>query len=96
MEIPNMLDSASVRTGLIVSVLSSVIVFGGHQVLKTVTQEDQLTAQAKQIETLSAGQAETHDQVKDLAAIVARIEGKIDVVSQKIDDDRHPRYQAKK
>ena len=91
-----MLDSASLRTGLIVSVLSSVLVFGGHQILKTVTQEDQLNAQAKQIETLSAGQAQTHDQVKDLAATVARIEGKIDVVSQKIDDDRHTHYQAKK
>jgi peptidoglycan hydrolase CwlO-like protein len=49
------------------------------------TKLDEHTAQ---IQHLQQGQKETHEALNNVAVTLARVDGKIDVLSQKIDDDR--------
>ncbi len=79
----SMLDSEAVRTTVI---SAAVATFGwaGHTALELRDHNAQLQLHDIQIKSLASGQAATHD-------VVVRIEGKIDTVNQKIDDDRATR-----
>lgn len=71
-----------------ISLAMGAVGFGSHQVIESVGQQRQLETQSMQIQKLFEGQSQTHTQVQDLSVALARMEGKIDVLNQKIDDDR--------
>jgi peptidoglycan hydrolase CwlO-like protein len=78
----------SVVKNIAISLVMGAIGFGTHQAVESVSQTHQLETQNTQIQKLFEGQSETHTQVQDLSVALARMEGKLDVLNQKIDDDR--------
>jgi hypothetical protein len=81
------------ETLIIKSGLGGLIVVGllgwvGHGLLSAYTDSSKLDQHTQQIEKLWEGQKATHDSLQELSVTVARIDGKIDVLGQKIDDDR--------
>jgi hypothetical protein len=83
----NIFDSAVVKN-IAISLLMGAVGFGSHQMIESVSQTKQLDTQTAQIQKLFEGQTATHTQVEDLGVALARMEGKLDVLNQKIDDDR--------
>lgn len=69
----------------------AVVGWASHTMLELNGQAVQLQNHDTQIKALFAGQKETHDALQSLNTTVVRVEGKIDVVNQKIDDDRNAR-----
>jgi peptidoglycan hydrolase CwlO-like protein len=70
------------------SATMAIVGFVSHQMIASVGQEKQLATHDQQIAKLFESQGEIHKSVEDLAIAVARVEGKLDVLNQKIDDDR--------
>jgi hypothetical protein len=83
----NIFESGTVKS-IAIGLVMSAVGFGSHQVIESVSQAHQLESQSAQIQKLFEGQSETHTQVQDLSVALARMEGKLDVLNQKIDDDR--------
>lgn len=74
-------DYGNLVRNIAVSVALTALGAGAHQVVESASQERTLAAHSEQIAKLS-------DEVEKVDVGIARIEGKIDVLNQKIDDDR--------
>jgi hypothetical protein len=72
----------------VVSVVMATCGWAGHTVLEMNAQSKVLDEHTVQIQKLFDGQAETHKSLQDVTTTLTRMEGKIDVVNQKVDDDR--------
>ena len=89
--IRTLIDSDAVRTAAISAVVAT---FGwaGHTALELRDHNAQLRIHDAQIRSLTDGQNATRDSIKDVGVAIARVEGKVDTVNQKIDDDRATRH----
>lgn len=83
----NVFDGLSVKNVTIPAAMA-VLGWGGHTFLVFHDQETKLAAHDQQIAALSDGQVKTHTALDSLSDTIIRIEGKIDVLTTKIDDDR--------
>lgn len=91
MNLQDLLDSKTLRTGVI-SVTMAILGYAGHAAIEVNKQGDILDAHTATIQELKKGQDETHHVLADLTTAVVRVEGKVDVVNQKIDDDREAKH----
>lgn len=82
------LESPSVK-GAAVSFVVTAIGFVAHQYVRQNEVDTQLSWHSKAITDLRTGQDLTHNSLEAHSIILERIEGKLDVVNQKIDDDRN-------
>lgn len=92
----NFLENPSLRS-IALSLLMGVVGYAGHQIIESVHQQtviDQHTTQLQQLEKIIDSQQ--HElQANSLAML--RIEGKVDVVNQKLDDlDEYTTTKARK
>ena len=88
MHIPDAFFTSATIKSLLLSVLVGAGGWTAHTLLESNGNAQVLAAHGKQLDALTAGQAKTDDALDGLAVTVARIDGKLDVVNQKIDDDR--------
>lgn len=73
------------------SALSIVMAGAGflvHVAVASDAQEKKLAEHDTQIQHLLDGQQRTNGALNNVSVTIARVEGKIDVLNQKIDDDR--------
>ena len=82
--------SEAVRTAAF-SVVFAGLGYAGHTAYEVSSQATKIETHDAQIQKLFDGQHETHQALQDLNTVVVRVEGKLDVVNQKIDDDRSSR-----
>lgn len=85
----NILDNSIVKQAAMYLFVAAVG-FGSNKIVESVSQGRIVEQQAIEIKGLSDGQEKTHSDVQDLGIALARIEGKIDVLNQKVEDDRRP------
>lgn len=83
----NLLENTTVK-GVALSLAMGAVGFGSHQVIESISQQHQLETQSGQIQKLFEGQASARTQSQELSVALARMEGKLDVLNTKIDDDR--------
>lgn len=78
--------------------LSALLGLGGwtaHTLISTEGNSQTLAAHGRQLDTLEQGQDKTQEALQGLSVAVAKIDGKLDVVNQKIDDDRRANRAAR-
>jgi hypothetical protein len=80
-------DNDTVRT-VFIAIVTGALGWGSHAVMELNVQSQRLETHDKQLQVLFEGQNRTHQALQDLNTTIVRVEGKIDVVNQKIDDDR--------
>lgn len=90
MSFQSLIGSDTIRTAAISGTMA-IIGWVSHTMLELNGQAAQLQSHDAQIKALFSGQRETHEALQSLTTTVVRVEGKIDVVNQKIDDDRNAR-----
>ena len=71
---------------LLLPALAAVGGFLGHAVVEVPGLSKQVEQHTTQLQNLWTGQAETHKALQDVAVAVTRVDGKLDVVNQKLDD----------
>jgi hypothetical protein len=71
-----------------IALLTGAIGFGSKQVIESYGQNHVVEEHTQQIGKLFDIAKKTQDGLQEQAVTTARIEGKIDVINQKIDDDR--------
>jgi hypothetical protein len=69
-----------------VALIAGVLGFGGKAVVESVGNGKELERDSQLIAKLFEGQAATHKDVQDLVVSETRLEGKVDVLNQKVDD----------
>jgi hypothetical protein len=72
-------------------VLAAVSCLGGwgiHALSVFNLDQQKLDEHTAQIQHLQTGQRETHDKLNDIGITILKVDGKLDVLNQKIDDDR--------
>lgn len=74
--------------GLLVSGILGVCGLVWHNVSETTAHTNQLTQQQTQLDKLSASSDATQQKLQDVGITIARVEGKLDTLGTKIDDDR--------
>lgn len=74
--------------GVVLSAIVSSLIYMGHIFLQGHDQQSTLDQHTKQIEALETTAKLTSESVQQLAVTSTRIEGKLDTLSTKIDDDR--------
>lgn len=87
MQIPDFSPSGAIKSLL----LSALIGAGGwtaHTLISTEGNTQVLAEHSRQLEKLEQGQEQTRSTLSDLEVTMKGIDGKLDVVNQKIDDDR--------
>jgi len=77
--------------GVLLSATFAILGFVCKQAVSEFRVDSTLEWHGKAITELQSGQQATHQKLEDLAVTSARIDGKLDVLSQKIDDDRWER-----
>lgn len=82
-----LMDSGILKNILLSGAMAAVG-FVSHQMVSSAKQEQILVQHDTQIQKLYEDKATTHKDMNDLTVTVTRVEGKIDVLNQKIDDDR--------
>jgi hypothetical protein len=73
------------------SVAAAFVGFAFHQAVASNAAEHKLEEHDVQIQKLIAGQEATHEDLNKISITIARVEGKLGVIDQKIDDDRSTR-----
>ena len=71
--------------------ITALVAVGGwtaNTLINAHGQSDVLAAHTQQLDKLWQGQAQTHNDIQSLSVVVATVNGKLDVLGQKIDDDR--------
>lgn len=78
----------TIGKGGLLSVAMAGAGFLFHVAVASDKQETKLEQHDAQIQRLVEGQVAAHKDLNDVAVTIARVEGKLDVLNQKIDDDR--------
>jgi hypothetical protein len=76
------------KSGMLPTV-AACVGFLFHQAVASNEQQHELQDHTTQIQKLIQGQEATHTDLNGVSVTIARIEGKLDVLNQKIDDDRN-------
>jgi uncharacterized membrane protein len=87
MRLPDFFDISTVK-GVILSLAMGAVGFGAHQIVDASSDKHTLDEHTQQIEKLFEIAKQNQLSLQDAAVAAARIEGKLDVINQKIDDDR--------
>lgn len=77
---------SSTTKSVAISIAMGVLGFLGHSLLQLHSQGDELTEHRQAIVNLTAEREKDHDVIENISIVIERIEGKIDVLNQKIDD----------
>lgn len=83
-----MLFNSALAKGVFASLLVGLGGWTAHTLVEARSNSQMLSAHTQQLDRLEAGQTKQEDTLKGLGVAVAQINGKLDVVNQKIDDDR--------
>jgi Tfp pilus assembly protein PilN len=81
--------------GVGISVIMGVLGFATKSLLQVNTQQQILEQHSQALATLSTSAQKTSDSVQALTITTARVEGKIDVLKQRIDDQRGEAHVAR-
>ncbi len=81
--------------GVAISVIMGVLGFATKSLLQVNTQQQILQQHSQQLDQLRASTTTTSDNVQALTITTARIEGKIDVLRQRLDDQRGEAHVAR-
>lgn len=83
----NIFENSTVK-GIALSLAMGAIGFGSKQVIESYGQIHMLDEHTQQIGKLFEIAKQNQQNLQESAVSMARIEGKIDVLNQKVDDDR--------
>jgi hypothetical protein len=87
MNLQKALERITVK-GLIIPVVMGLLGWGGHTLLSAYSVGIEVDNHTQQLKALWDSQRQTHNDIQTVVNTVTRIDGKIDVLNQKIDDDR--------
>lgn len=76
----------NVTKQIAISLVAAALGFGGKAAVESVSNGKELERDTQLIAKLFEGQAATQKDVQDLVVGETRLEGKVDVLSQKVDD----------
>ena len=88
MHLPQHFFDASWLKSVTLSLVIGGLGWTAHTLLTSDGNARLLTEHTQQLEKLAAGQEKTADALQNMAVTITRIDGKLDTVNQKIDDDR--------
>jgi Tfp pilus assembly protein PilN len=80
-------ESGTVKS-ITISAIMALLGFASHQLLEVNTQQAMLEQHTAQLQKLGASADATAAAVQGLAVTTARIDGKLDVLKQRLDDSR--------
>lgn len=92
MNIVELFFNNSTVKSIAISVLVGTGGWAAHTLVGSAGNSQVLAMHGKQLDALTQGQQKTDDALDRLAITVTRIDGKLDTVNQKIDDDRAARH----
>lgn len=87
------LNNAATKS-VAVSILVGAFGWTAHTLIITQSNGQTLTEHTAQLNSLEEGQKDTREVLQLLSVTIAKMDGKLDVVNQKIDDDRRAAHRA--
>lgn len=76
------------KSAAVLAVITALAGWGLHALIAVNAAGTKLDEHTVQIQKLWEGQKETHETLSNVNVTLARIDGKIDTLNQKVDDDR--------
>jgi hypothetical protein len=88
--VKELFENSAVKS-VTISVLMAALGWAGNTLMQVPSTNVKLDEHTKQIAALSDAQSKTSDKLDRITDSLGRIEAKVDVANQKIDDDRKAR-----
>lgn len=85
-----LMDSGTAK-GIVLSLALTALGFVGKAAVQEFKVNDAIESHTKAITALQTGQDTTHEKLEGISVTLTQLGGKLDVINQKIDDDRERR-----